>query len=147
MCCRTADRSRLENPDVRIQHHAPTAPRDRAPLAFCHLDVLALFRGFRHRSKRTFGRSRRDLPICLGFRGIGHPASSCVGRRWRRCNLIISAKKETRTTALHTSMMGHRQHRERRETEGGQTGVAFPVFSTLCLGLCAVSFCALCGVA
>ena len=58
------------------QHHAPTAPRDRAPLALCHLDVLALFRGFSHRSKRRFGRSRRDLEICPGFRGIGHPASS-----------------------------------------------------------------------
>ena len=67
-------------------------------LAFCNLDVLALFGGFTQRSKQTFGRSRRDLPlhavgppigvgrkieysrrdlaICLGFRGIGHPASS-----------------------------------------------------------------------
>ena len=32
-------------------------------LGLCHLDVFALFRGFRQRSKRTFGRSRRDLPI------------------------------------------------------------------------------------
>ena len=45
-------------------------------LVLCHLDVLAFLRGFSHRSKRTFGRPRRDLAICPGFRGIGHPVSS-----------------------------------------------------------------------
>ena len=36
-------------------------------IAWCTLDTCsaALFRGFRHRSKRLFGRSRRDLAICV----------------------------------------------------------------------------------
>ena len=36
-------------------------------IAWCTLGTcgVALFRGFRHRSKRTFGRSRRDLAICV----------------------------------------------------------------------------------
>ena len=36
-------------------------------IAWCPWETcgVALFRGFRHRSKRTFGRSRRDLAICV----------------------------------------------------------------------------------
>ena len=36
-------------------------------ITWCTLQTcgVALFRGFRHRPKRTFGRSRRDLAICV----------------------------------------------------------------------------------